>query len=109
MSNDLTIECAAKLGYEHSCKMIDKIYPKPEMDFTWETENENCKNEWLEKARIMLEPILQREDNLRSAVKTFLAVDEVYMYAPETTYAKRIGKLQEALSSEYSDNKEEVW
>jgi hypothetical protein len=70
-STRLTIELAAKAGYQHSMKILDFLHPDSHPKYTWKTENEACKEEWREKARIMLEaaipaPFICKEIELRA-------------------------------------------
>lgn len=57
------IEDAARAGYEHSMKILDFLHPDSQPKFTWETENKSCKDEWREKAKIMLDAATTESDN----------------------------------------------
>lgn len=58
------IEAAARAGYEHSMIVMDAFYPDSKGKFTWENENEPCKNDWREKAKIMLEAAYPKQQPL---------------------------------------------
>lgn len=50
-------EQMAIAGYEQAMKNLDHLYPLPEglPKFVWDTENENCKNDWRRIAKTMYE------------------------------------------------------
>jgi hypothetical protein len=71
MTSDMSIECAARVGYEHALSVIDKLYPETAGRLNWETENEACKEEWRERAKQMLAPIVQENERQKSDLEVF--------------------------------------
>ncbi len=71
--NKLMVEEAAKIGYKHSMKQLDKVYPETAGMFEWSTENKECRKEWIEKAELMLADTMRENGRMRQALKNIAA------------------------------------
>lgn len=75
-TNKLSIEAAAKIGYEHSMKQMDKVYPETAGMFEWPTENEECRKEWIEKAELMLADTMRELEVTNTSRMMYLRENE---------------------------------
>lgn len=70
-TSGLIDECA-KIGHQHCMAILDELYPESAGKVTWDNENEACKQEWRERAGLMLIPCMKNEVKLRVIIKNII-------------------------------------